>query len=124
MVTPTFRARSRRAIDLAAWLVIAGVAPWPWTAPARGADTAPPVRTVVIEKSAYIPREITIAPGTKVLWTNHDDMPHTVTGNDRTFASKGLDTDDKFEYTFSSEGTFAYHCSVHPYMTGVVNVRK
>lgn len=86
---------------------------------------APPaVQKVDIDKSAFIPKEITVAPGTKVVWTNHDEMPHTVTSRDKTFASKGLDTDDKFEYTFGREGDFEYHCTVHPYMTGVVHVRR
>lgn len=77
-----------------------------------------------IAKFAYAPKDITIAPGTKIVWTNRDETPHTVTSNDKTFASKGLDTDDKFEHTFSSEGDFGYICTVHPFMTGVVHVRK
>jgi plastocyanin len=79
---------------------------------------------VDITKFAYGPKEVTIAPGTTVVWTNHDETPHTVTGDDKTFASKGLDTDDKFEHTFSKEGDFSYLCTVHPFMTGVVHVRK
>ncbi len=51
-------------------------------------------------------------------------MPHTVTGNDKTFASKGLDTGDEFRYTFGRDGSFAYHCAIHPYMKGVVHVRR
>lgn len=77
-----------------------------------------------IAKFAYGPKEITIAPGTKIVWTNHDETPHTVTSNDKSFASKGLDTDDKFEHTFATEGDFGYICTVHPFMTGVVHVRK
>ena len=69
-------------------------------------------------------KEITVAPGTRIVWTNRDETPHTVTSNDKSFASKGLDTDDKFEHTFASEGDFAYICTVHPFMTGVVHVRK
>ena len=75
-------------------------------------------------KFAFAPKEIAIAPGTKIVWTNHDQTPHTVTSNDKSFASKGLDTDDKFERTFASEGDFSYICSVHPFMTGVVHVHK
>jgi plastocyanin len=94
--------------------------------PAIFATAAPPLPTVdiKIEKFAYGPKEITVAPGTKIVWTNRDETPHTVTGNDKSFASKGLDTDDKFEHTFASEGDFTYICTVHPFMTGVVHVRK
>ena len=94
--------------------------------PAILASAAGPGKTVDVDiaKFAYGPKEITVAPGTKVVWTNHDETPHTVTGNDKSFASKGMDTDDKFEHTFSSEGDFGYICTVHPFMTGVVHVHK
>jgi plastocyanin len=94
--------------------------------PAIFAAAAPPAPTVDlnIAKFAFAPKEITIAPGTKIIWTNRDETPHTVTSNDKSFASKGLDTDDKFEHTFASEGDFSYICTVHPFMTGVVHVRK
>jgi plastocyanin len=94
--------------------------------PAIFAAGAPPAPTVdiKIEKFAYGPKEITVAPGTKIVWTNHDETPHTVTSSDKSFASKGLDSDDKFEHTFTSEGDFGYICTLHPFMTGVVHVRK
>ena len=87
-------------------------------------DAAAATTTVEITKFAFAPKEITVAPGTTVTWINRDETPHTVTSNDKTFASKGLDTDDKFEHTFDAEGDFGYICTVHPFMTGVVHVRK
>jgi plastocyanin len=94
--------------------------------PAIFAAAALPPSTVDINIAtfAYGPKEITIGPGTKVVWTNHDETPHTVTSSDKSFASKGLDTDEKFEHTFATEGDFTYICTVHPFMTGVVHVRK
>src|SRR6476659_2618854 len=94
--------------------------------PALFATAAGPAPTleVKIAKFAYAPKEINIAPGTRVVWTNGDETPHTVTSNDKSLASKGLDTDDKFEHVFSKEGDFGYICTVHPFMTGVVHVRK
>lgn len=88
------------------------------------AVAASPAPTVDIAKFAFVPKEITVVPGTKIIWTNRDGTPHTVTSNDKSFASKGLDTDDKFEHTFASEGDFTYFCTLHPFMTGVVHVRK
>ncbi|HEY1328177.1 MAG TPA: cupredoxin family copper-binding protein [Casimicrobiaceae bacterium] len=79
---------------------------------------------VDITKFVFAPKEITVEPGTRVVWTNHDESPHTVTGNDKSFGSKGLDTDDTFEFVFSKEGDFGYICAVHPFMTGVVHVHK
>src|SRR5258708_6980648 len=82
--------------------------------PAIFAAAAPSAPTVDlnIAKFAFAPKEITIAPGTKIVWTNRDETPHTVTSN------------DKFEHIFTSEGDFGYICTVHPFMTGVVHVRK
>jgi plastocyanin len=85
---------------------------------------APAAPTVDITKFTFAPKEITVAPGDRIVWTNHDETPHTVTSDDKSFASKGLDTDDKFEHTFASEGDFKYSCTLHPFMTGVVHVRK
>ena len=83
-------------------------------------------RTVQVEitKFTFAPKEITVAPGTRVIWINHDETPHTVAANDKSFGSKGLDTDDKFERVFAQEGDFGYICTVHPFMTGVVHVHK
>jgi plastocyanin len=90
------------------------------------ADAAPPGATVAvgITKFAFAPQEITVAPGTKVVWTNRDEAPHTVTSKDRSFDSKGMDTNDTYEHTFATEGDFGSLCAVHPFMTGVVHVRK
>jgi len=111
--------RSARIHAVFALLLLAGALAAP-----RYASAAPPAATVVdIDKFAFAPKEITVEPGTKVVWANHDQTPHTVSGNDKSFASKGLDTDDKYEHTFTSEGDFPYTCTLHPYMTGVVHVR-
>ena len=83
---------------------------------------AAPPAAVDIKKFAFGPHEITVAPGTTIIWTNHDETPHTVTSNDKSFASKGLDTDDKFAFTFTTPGTFEYFCSLHPHMTGTIVV--
>ena len=88
---------------------------------AAGPAAAP---AVVITKFAFAPQEITVTPGTKIVWTNRDESPHTVTSKDKSFTSKGLDTDDKYEYTFATEGDFAYYCTLHPFMSGVVHVRR
>ncbi|POZ63667.1 cupredoxin domain-containing protein [Chromobacterium alticapitis] len=81
-------------------------------------------RVVDISKFAFSPKELTVAPGTRVTWVNHDEIPHTVSTRDKAFGSKALDTDDHYERVFDKEGDYAYFCAVHPYMTGVVHVRK
>jgi plastocyanin len=88
-----------------------------------GSPAAPTV-TVDITRFAYAPKELTIAPGTTVVWINHDETPHTVTSPDKTLDSKAMDTDDRYEHTFASEGDVAYSCALHPFMTGVVHVHR
>jgi plastocyanin len=80
--------------------------------------------SIQIQKFAFAPKEITVTPGTKVIWTNHDETPHQIKATDKSFASKAMDTDDHFEYTFTSEGDFSYFCTLHPFMTGIVHVHK
>ena len=86
--------------------------------------SAAPAVTVDITRFAFAPKELTVAPGTRVVWTNRDEAPHTVTSTDKAFASKGMDTGDTYEFTFATEGDFKYLCTVHPFMTAVVHVRK
>jgi plastocyanin len=90
------------------------------------AADAATVATVDITKFMFMPMELTVAPGTTVRWINHDETPHTVISQDKTrlFVSKAMDTDDKFDFVFAREGDYTYVCSVHPFMTGIVHVRK
>jgi plastocyanin len=81
-------------------------------------------QAVDIRKFAFAPKEITVAPGTTIVWTNHDDTPHILLARDKAFASKAMDTDDHFQFTFTREGDFSYFCTMHPFMTGVVHVHK
>ena len=113
-----------RVSGLARWSFCIGVALAAIAATAAIGVAAPSAGDVEIAKFAFTPREITIAPGTRVTWTNRDETPHTVTATDKSFGSKGMDTGDRFEHTFDREGDFAYLCTVHPFMTGVVHVRK
>jgi amicyanin len=85
--------------------------------PARAADVE-----VKIDNFVYNPQQITVKAGTTVTWTNHDDIPHTVTSSTSVFRSKALDTDDKFSFTFTTPGTYKYFCALHPHMTGSIVV--
>lgn len=78
-----------------------------------------------IDNFTFTPGEMTVAAGTKVVWTNRDDIPHTVmdveTGHP--FRSQPLDTGDSFAFTFTTPGTYHYFCSLHPFMKGTVVVK-
>ena len=78
---------------------------------------------VKVDNFSFSPQTITIKPGTTVIWTNRDDIPHTVVSDDKVFKSKVLDTDEKFSFTFDKAGNFPYFCSIHPKMVGKVIVQ-
>ena len=78
---------------------------------------------VKIDNFSFGPQTLTVPVGTTVVWTNSDDIPHTVVSTDGVFKSKVRDTDEKFSYTFTKAGTYPYFCSVHPKMTGKVVVQ-
>ena len=78
---------------------------------------------VTIDNFNFTPPALAIPAGTKVTWVNKDDVPHTVTSDDKLFDSRALDTDDKYSFTFQTPGTYPYYCSVHPKMTGKVVVK-
>ncbi len=77
---------------------------------------------VAIASFAFSPNSITIAPGDTVTWTNNDGTTHTVTGNNGSWGSANLANGQTFTHQFNETGDFAYHCSIHTSMTGVVHV--
>lgn len=82
-------------------------------------------KEVHIDNFAFTPAELVVKPGTEVVWTNRDDIPHTVTDakDPKRMKSDPLDTGDSFRFTFTKPGTYAYFCSLHPHMQGRVVVR-
>ncbi len=78
---------------------------------------------VTVDNFSFAPATTTVAAGTTVTWTNHDDIPHNVVSPDEKFKSPVLDTDQTFSHTFATAGTYTYYCSIHPRMTGQVVVR-
>ena len=86
------------------------------------ADSATPAAEVNIDNFSFSPVTIKVKAGTTVIWTNRDDIPHTVVANDKSFKSKVLDTGEKFSFTAAKPGTYPYFCSVHPKMTGTLVV--
>ena len=93
------------------------------------AGTLPPISggsgattEVTIQSYTFTPAEINIKVGETVTWTNLDSVAHTVVADDASWGSGQLNKGDKFSYTFSQPGTYAYRCGVHPTMTGKVIV--
>ena len=80
---------------------------------------------VVIDNFTFSPATLTVAAGTRVEWTNHDDIPHTVVSavSPPLFRSKALDTDDSYSNVFDKPGTYSYFCGLHPHMQGTIVVK-
>src|SRR5262245_8032649 len=100
-------------------IVVAGVAVFLLlvATPARAEDAA----AVKIGNFTFGPQELKVKAGTTVIWTNEDDIPHTVVSPNN-FRSKALDTDGTYSFTFTTPGTYKYFCSLHPHMTGTIVV--
>lgn len=80
------------------------------------------VRIVDID---YEPRDVVVAKGGTIEWTNTGDLPHTVTKDDGPgpdFTSETLSNGDTYEETFDTVGTIGYVCKIHPQQTGTITV--
>lgn len=100
------------------------------TIPQVNTPTTPPVNTpsasgsaVTISNFSFQPSTLTISAGTTVFWTNNDSTTHTITSDTGVFSSGDLPPGSSFSHTFSSAGSFGYHCSIHPSMKGTIMVQ-
>ncbi len=78
---------------------------------------------VHIDNFTFNPADITVKPGTKVVWENGDDIPHVVVEDNAKFRSPALDSGEKFSLTFTEPGEINYFCALHPHMKGKVVVK-
>jgi plastocyanin len=85
----------------------------------------------------FVPKEgdATLGSTNKVVWTNTDTVPHSVTsdngykdlinGQFNSIATIGLVLPQKtYQFTFTKDGQYPYHCEPHPWMTGKIVVGK
>jgi plastocyanin len=79
--------------------------------------------SVTLAGFAFSPASITVKVGTTVTWTNKDSATHTVVSDSGVFQSGNLAVNATYTYTFSTAGSYAYHCSIHPSMKGTVIVQ-
>jgi plastocyanin len=78
--------------------------------------------TVYMKNSVFSNANLVITEGTTVKWQNDDTMIHNVTADDGSFSSGDIQLGGSFSRTFTTTGTFAYQCTLHPGMVGVVVV--
>lgn len=92
-----------------------------WLVPATAGAGAPEVPVSIVSR-AYQPAELTVEAGQSVIWTNRGFGPHTVTAAGGEFDSGRINAGESFKVTFTTPGTFAYACTIHPSMHGNVMV--
>jgi len=99
--------------------------------PAGGVPVATEgVNEITIKDLAFSPAIINISKGTKVTWKNLDSAPHQIKSDPHPghtdlsgLSSDVLNYNQSYSYTFGREGTFMYHCEIHPEMVGTIIVK-
>ena len=68
---------------------------------------------VAMKNIQFMPSNLTVAKGTTVIWTNNDQVDHTVTANDGSFDSGNVSPGHTYKYTFNKAGVVNYYCKIH-----------
>lgn len=68
----------------------------------------------------FSPQSVSAPVGGLVIWTNNGQLQHTVTTDTGPFGSPLLSPGDNFGASVGAPGNYAYHCSIHSWMTGSV----
>jgi plastocyanin len=80
------------------------------------------VATVAIPGKAFSPAMVTVVAGDSVAWRNSDFVEHDVRAADGLFDSGPLGRFGAFAQAFPGVGVHPFFCSIHPFMTGSVDV--
>jgi plastocyanin len=71
----------------------------------------------------FLPDVINVAVDGTVCWTNDDFLTHNATSvPPGAFATQNLGPGESYRHTFASAGSFEYECTLHPGMTGRIDV--
>lgn len=88
--------------------------------------SAPQEKTyhVAIKEFSFGTEPLTIEAGSKVVFTNYDDMKHNAVALDGSFATPLLSKGESYTVTFDKAGTYGYFCEPHKqFMTGNIIVK-
>ena len=78
---------------------------------------------MTISDFKFAPASLTVGGAATVTVTNHDDTAHTATADDGTsFDTGNVDPGSSKTIRVSKPGSYAYHCSIHPFMKGTIVV--
>jgi plastocyanin len=76
--------------------------------------------TIKMQRESFVPAKIEVAVGSRITWTNTDEVPHSVTALDGRFDSGPILPGKSFQWTPQEAGTLNYHCIFHPSMTAAL----
>ena len=79
--------------------------------------------TVSITKAGFVPKDMTIAAGDTVTWTNADTSSHQVVSKDAGFATPLLKPGESYSFLFKTPGRYAYQDPAVKKMRGSVTVK-
>jgi plastocyanin len=85
-------------------------------------NTSTSANTVTIQNFAFNPATLNVQVGTTVTWINKDSTTYHVVSDTGAFDSGNLASGQSYSFTFNQAGSFPYHCSIHPSMTGTIVV--
>lgn len=86
-----------------------------------GSNTAAQ-NAVTIQNGAFSPNTITIVANSSVTWSNKNGDTQTVTSDTGLFDSGNILNNYSYTYLFPVAGTFNYHSTANPMITGIVVV--
>jgi plastocyanin len=72
---------------------------------------------------AFGANPLNVPVGATVVWQNNDNTSHDPTANNGAFNLAAIRSGGQGSFTFSSAGTFPYHCGIHPNMMGTIVVQ-
>ena len=84
--------------------------------------TSQSANTVTIQNSNFSPATLNVTVGTTVMWINRANVTQEVTSDSGVFDSGNLTSGMSYNYTFNQSGSYPYHSSVNPSMTGTIVV--
>jgi plastocyanin len=82
----------------------------------------PKTHTVTMEGMRFQPEVLAVVPGDTIVWVNKDLVPHTATSKIGGFDSNAILASESWTYTVRKKGDFAYICTFHPAMKGMLRV--
>ena len=86
-----------------------------------------PKTTILIGSAGVNPQILVVERGVTVTWLNIDIGRHIITsdtGDPDSFTSPLLETNHRFQFTFTELGTYNYHCTDNPAIKGTIIVNN